>query len=221
MMMNLYCFPGLGADDRLFKRLQLNHYQIQNIYWLTPHQNESLADYSRRLIPQIDQTQPFALLGVSLGGIMVAELSHQLPAAHFFVISSVKSSKEFPFYLGLFRRLGFKYIISASFLKALKPMIPFLFGRMNKTDKQLIFNMIDNADPLFLSWAAKAILSWKSKDELTPFHKITQIVGDRDLIFRHAKLPDCKIIKGGTHVMILNRAGEVSAIINELSYSIK
>lgn len=215
MMMNLYCFPGLGADDRLFRRLQLNHYQIKNIHWLTPHQNESLADYSSRLIAHIDQTKPFALLGVSLGGIMVTELSHQLPAEHFFVISSVKSSKEFPFYLGLFRRLGFKHIISAGFLKALKSIIPFLFGRMNKMDKQLIFKMIDDADPLFLSWAAKAILTWKSKDELTPFHKITQIVGDRDLIFRHSNIQNCRIVKGGTHVMILNRAQEISAIINE------
>lgn len=218
MMINLYCFPGLGADERLFKKLKLHGYQLQYIYWVEPEANESLADYCQRLIPQIDQTKPFALLGVSLGGIMITELAHQLAAEHFFVISSVKSSKEFPFYIPVFRRLGFRYLINAHLLKALKPIIPFLFGKMNQADQQLVFNMIDDSSPTFLTWAAKAILSWKSKDDKTPFHKITQIVGDKDLIFRHSKIQNCKIIKGGTHVVILNKAQEISTIINETTY---
>jgi hypothetical protein len=80
--------------------------------------------------------------------------------------------------------------------------------------------MIDESDDNFLPWAAAAILEWKSNDELTPFHKIVQIVGDKDLVFRYSKIKNCKVIKGGTHIMILNRAKEINAIINGIAIKI-
>ena len=154
------------------------------------------------------------MLGVSLGGVITVELSSKINPEKVFVISSVKSSKEFPFYIILLNWLKVKYIISSKLLKSGKLFIELFFGKMNKSDKHLINKMIDDTDEVFTPWVAKAIIEWQSKDNLTPFNKIVQIVGDKDLIFRHANMKDCVVVKGGTHVMILDKAFEISGIID-------
>jgi len=213
--MNLYCIPGLGADERLFRNLKPEAYQLKFIHWVKPDAEDTLETYAEKLIAQIDQTQPFSLLGVSLGGIIATILSGKINPIHVFVISSLKSSKEVPFAFKVLNALKVKFLFNAKLLKNIKPLIGVFFGKMNRTDQHLVFKMIDDADELFLPWAAAAIIAWKSNDAYTPFHKIVQIVGDKDLVFRYSKIKNCKVIKGGTHVMILNRAKEINEIINQ------
>ena len=211
--MDIYCIPGLGADERLFKNLRIAKATLKYIHWVNPLENDDISSYANQLISQIDQSQPFSLLGVSLGGILAIELSSKINPEKVFVISSVKSSKEFPFYFKLMRWMKVKYLISSKLLKSSKPLIELFFGKMKKKDKILINKMIDDADDIFTPWAAKSIIEWQSKDDLTPFYKVIQIVGDKDLIFRYAVIKDCMVIKGGTHVMILDKALEISEIV--------
>lgn len=212
--MNLYCVSGLGADERLFAKLKLENYDIKFINWVIPQKDDTISSYSEKLIPQIDIDNPFALLGVSLGGVIAVELSTKVQPEKVFVISSVKSSKEFPFYFKLSRWFRVKYIITSKLLKSGKPLMELFFGRMNPTDKQLISKMIDDADNIFTAWAAKAIIQWKSKDELIPFDRIVHVIGDKDLIFRYSNIKNCHVIKGGTHVIILNRTREIQRLID-------
>jgi esterase/lipase len=211
--MDIYCIAGLGADERLFKNLRIANATLKFINWVKPDKNDDISAYADKLIPQIDQLRSFSLLGVSLGGVLAVELSSKINPEKVFVISSVKSSKEFPFYFKWMRWMKVKYLISAPLLKSAKPLIELFFGKMSKADKKLINKMIDDADDIFTPWAAKAIIEWQSKDHLTPFNKIVQIIGDKDLIFRHAYITDCIVVKGGTHVMILDKASEISGIV--------
>jgi len=212
--MNVYCISGLGADERLFRNLKLTNADKKFVNWVKPDKIDTISSYSDKLIVQIDQSKPFSLLGVSLGGVIAVELSSKINPEKVFVISSVKSSKEFPFYIILLNWLKVKYIISSKLLKSGKLFIELFFGKMNKSDKHLINKMIDDTDEVFTPWVAKAIIEWQSKDNLTPFNKIVQIVGDKDLIFRHANMKDCVVVKGRTHVMILDKAFEISGIID-------
>ena len=182
--MNLYCIPGLGADERLFRNLKPEAYQLKFIHWVKPDAKDTLESYAEKLIPQIDQTQPFSLLGVSLGGIIATILSAKINPIHVFVISSLKSSKEVPMAFKVLNALKVKFLFNSTLLKKIKPLIGLFFGKMNRTDQHLVFKMIDDADEHFLPWAAAAIIEWKSNDANTPFHKIVQIVGDKDLVFR-------------------------------------
>ncbi|MEO5911004.1 MAG: alpha/beta hydrolase [Pelobium sp.] len=216
-MMNLYCISGLGADERLFIKLKPENYHLKFINWVKPEKNDTISSYSDKLISQIDLDHPFALLGVSLGGIIAVELSTKVNPEKIFVISSVKSSKEFPFYFKLFRLFRVKYIITSKLLKSAKPLVELFFGKMNGSDKQLVFKMIDDADNDFTPWAAKAIIQWHSKDRLIPFDKIVHIMGDKDLIFRYSRIKDCHVIKGGQHIMILNRTKEIQNIIESIT----
>ena len=68
-MIPVYCIPGMGVDRRLFKNIKLQQGELRFIEWLEPQRDESLASYAQRLSAQIDRSGPFALLGVSFGGI--------------------------------------------------------------------------------------------------------------------------------------------------------
>ncbi|MBU2045171.1 MAG: hypothetical protein KJ712_00395 [Bacteroidetes bacterium] len=112
-MINIYCIPGLGTDERLFSKLKLKNAEIEFITWVKPDKKDDITSYAEKLIPQIDLSLPFALLGVSLGGILAVELSSKINPQKVFVISSLKSSKEFPFYIRFFKWMRVKYLISA------------------------------------------------------------------------------------------------------------
>ena len=213
--MNIYCIPGLGTDERLFRNLKLENAEIKYIHWVKPDHQDSVSTYAEKLIPQINLTHPFALLGVSLGGILAVELSSKINPEKVFIISSLKSSKEFPMYIRFFRWTNIGCFITAKLLKSTKPFIQLLFGRMNASDKKLIYKMIDDADNDFTPWAAKAIIKWRSKDEETPFEKIVQIVGDKDLIYNYIDIKKCQVIKDGTHVMILNKTHLINTIVDQ------
>lgn len=72
--MIIYAFSGLGADERVFTFLNLP-YKIKTVNWISPQVNESIELYSKRISTKIDTTTPFALLGVSFGGLVVAEIN--------------------------------------------------------------------------------------------------------------------------------------------------
>lgn len=211
--MNIYCIPGYGTDSRLFKNLQLKNYDIKFINWVKPDQHDNLSDYATKLIPQIDTSKPFALLGMSLGGFLAVELSHQIKPEHIFILSSVKSSSEIPSYLGFIQHIGIQHIISAKIVKRSKWLVQPIFGKVDAENKKLMYQMIDDADSEFTTWAGKQIIVWKSEDNLTPFQKITHIIGDRDLLFSK-KIANAHIIKQGTHLMVLDKTAEINMIID-------
>lgn len=211
--MNLYCIPGYGTDSRLFKNLILKNYTVKFINWAEPDINDTLSDYAEKLIPQIDTTKPFSLLGMSLGGFLSVELSHKINPEHIFIVSSVKSSSEIPSYLQFIRQLGLRQLINAQLVKKSKRLLQPIFGKVNHADKDLLYRMIDESDNQFTTWAGRQITVWKSDDSQTPFKKITHIIGDKDLLYS-SKIKNAQIIKGGTHLMMLDRAAEINAIVD-------
>lgn len=211
--MNLYCIPGYGTDSRLFKNLKLKNYTTKYIKWIEPDLKDSLTDYAKKLICQIDTTQPFSLLGMSLGGFLSIELSHFITPQRIFIVSSVKSSSEIPSYLQFIRRLGLKKLINASLVKKSKWLVQPIFGKLDRADTDLLFQMIDESDDKFTTWAGQQITVWKSDDSQTPFNKVTHIIGDKDLLYS-SKIKNAHIIKGGTHLMMLDRAAEINAIVD-------
>ncbi len=68
----------MGVNESLYRNLKLNDCAIFHIKWLTPFKNETLPDYAMRLSKQIDTTQPFALIGVSFGGMVCIEIAKKL-----------------------------------------------------------------------------------------------------------------------------------------------
>ena len=105
-MLNVYCIPGMGVDGRLFKNIKLNDCTIHHIKWETPHKSELMSEYAMRLAKQIDTSQPFALIGVSFGGMNCVEIAKQLNPVKTFVISSCKRSDELPLKITFWKRFS-------------------------------------------------------------------------------------------------------------------
>ena len=66
--MNVYFLSGLGVDKRVFQKLVLAaDFPVYYINWIKPMADESISSYAQRLSAVIDQTKPFALVGLSFG----------------------------------------------------------------------------------------------------------------------------------------------------------
>src|SRR3546814_1935076 len=99
----IYLLPGMGADHRLFSRLDLPGLNPKVLQWVPPGEGDSLGDYAKKLQPQITSTEDAVLLGVSLGGMLAVELARLARFRKIILISSAKTCLEIPFY---FRKAG-------------------------------------------------------------------------------------------------------------------
>jgi hypothetical protein len=54
----IYIFSGLGADERVFQKLDFAGLTITFIHWIIPQERETIEDYATRLLSQIKTTKP-------------------------------------------------------------------------------------------------------------------------------------------------------------------
>src|SRR5580658_630308 len=101
-MEKIYLIGGLGVDKPVFEYIHFKNYEKKIINWIEPEKDESLESYCKRLLPQIDSENP-VLAGVSFGGIVAQKISELIKVKQVFLISSVRSWHEIPWY---FRMLG-------------------------------------------------------------------------------------------------------------------
>ena len=205
-MKKLYLIGGLGADERVFKYLRLN-LQTQIINWIEPKPKEELKDYANRLLKQINQDDEFGILGVSFGGIIAIELSKLIKPKKLILISSVEKSTQLPrTYVALGKTQIFR-LIPNQLIKPPKRLLGYLFGAKNK---QLLDQIIKDTKPEFIRWALNSIINWSSEETPT---EATRIHGTKDkLIPLKGKAIE---VKDGGHFMIVDKAEEISKLVNE------
>lgn len=204
--MILYKIGGLGADERVFEKLTLNTPSV-SIKWLVPETQESLKDYTFRISKQIDQSEEFGIIAVSFGGIIAIELSKILNPKTIILISSVSISDELPYKSLRIPLSRLVKLIPGALIKPPQFMMNFMFGAV---DKELLSKIIRDTDPSFIRWALHKILTWRHNNgegELFRIHGST----DRLIPLKGI----AHIIKDGGHFMIVDRADELSVLINE------
>ena len=62
----------------------------------------------------------------------------------------------------------------------------------------------------FVKWAMDAVLAWKN--EVIPAN-VYHIVGDSDHVFNYKRINNAMVIKGGTHIMVFNKAKEINKLL--------
>ena len=73
--------------------------------------------------------------------------------------------------------------------------------------------MLKKWSPEFLKWAVEAVLKWDNKVVPENTYLIT---GDKDQVFPYKNAKDAIIVRGGTHIMIYDKAAEISELIKEI-----
>ena len=209
----LYFISGLGADERVFQFLKISGYQTSYIKWEDPLKKESLTDYCKRLIQQIDLSKNVVLIGVSFGGMIAQEIGRLIDCEKIIIISSIKSTAEMDINLSLIKWVGIYKIFPVKVLKWLNLLTAnYYFGTESQMEKMLLKKIIKDTDGIFMKWAIDKIMNWH---ENAPLKNIIHIHGDKDKIFPIVKIKNPIIIKGGGHFMIVNKADIISHIIGE------
>lgn len=95
-MKTIYHISGLGADDRVFKFLQLKDVNKKFIQWIKPDSQESLSEYCKRLTSQIDPADKIVLIGndriFPIGRIKNAIVING--GRHFMIVNRAKEISE-------------------------------------------------------------------------------------------------------------------------------
>ena len=208
----VYFISGLAADRSVFHHIQLSSgFDPVYLDWIPPHKKESLSGYARRLGEQMDTSTPFALVGLSMGGMLAVEIAGYTRPACVILISSISHSSQLPPY---FRYLGaarlHKYLPVSMLQKA--AILKRLFTTESEEDKRLLKAMIHKADPGFIRWALAAILEWESAD---PPGNLIHIHGSRDEILPLRFTRPTHIIPAAGHLMVMNRAKEINVLLCE------
>ena len=209
-MINCYCISGLGADERVFQYLTFIE-EVKFVYlpWLSTMSSETIEDYATRMGKQIDESNPFFLLGLSMGGMIAVEIAKHKKPLKLFLVSSVTCASEIP----AFYRFSGKYhlykILSPKLMKNLS-ILKKWFAAYNPEHRNLLIDVIRDADDDFVHWAIPALVNWKNTEPPTNY---IHIHGTNDNVLPNACTHPTHKIKSGRHFMIVEKAAEISEIL--------
>ncbi|MFT3935967.1 MAG: alpha/beta hydrolase [Chitinophagaceae bacterium] len=211
--MKVYFVSGLAADSRVFKNIQLPAYcEPVFLEWIDPLKNETLKDYALRLADSIDNSQPFALIGLSMGGMIVTEIARQYKPIITILISSIPLSQQLPFYFKAAGKLKLYKIMPVSLVKK-AARYKRLFTTETDEDKDILYAIIRDSDDKFIAWAMGAIVQWKNDNPPSPY---VHIHGTRDEVLPCRFTKPTHVIKKGGHLLVMNRAREVNTILKDV-----
>jgi pimeloyl-ACP methyl ester carboxylesterase len=199
----VYFMPGLAASPAIFEKIALpkEDFEVVLLEWEIPLDNETLADYAKRMTEKITHERP-VLIGVSFGGILVQEMSRFIETRKTIIISSVKSNIEFPIKMKLAKTTKAYKLIPTNLLLNIESLAKFSFGDKVNQRLKLYEKFLSVRDKRYLDWAIEQIILW---DRTEIDKNIIHIHGDADDVFPIKYIKECIIVKGGTHIMILNK----------------
>ncbi len=209
--MNLYFISGLGADKRVFQKLQIPEpFNIHHVEWMPVQPTDSLSEYCSRLTEQIDLNEPFILAGLSFGGLVAIELARKIKPVQTVLISSISSTNEVGNIYTLLSKLKLQKIIPMRLFLKPSPILYRLFGAHTNEEKNLLNNILLDTDPLFFQWAMGRMFAWKN--EWKP-DRLLHIHGTSDKILPFNKNMRAIRVEGGEHLMVYSKAQEISRLL--------
>jgi len=212
---HIYFVPGLAASSLIFEHIKLpkEQYEIHFLEWLVPEsKTENIQHYAKRMCTNIEHTNP-VLIGVSFGGIMVQEMSKIITSQKTIIISSVKTKNELPKRLRLAKNTKAYKLFPTKAITNLENFSNYAFGNLAKKRIELYKKYLSMRDEKYLPWAIENVLNWSQEKPLT---NVIHIHGNNDGVFPIKHIENCLKIEGGTHVMILNKAKQVSRLLIEI-----
>lgn len=200
---HVYLMPGMAANPTIFEHIKFpeDKFKMHWLEWQIPEKKETLEAYAQRMCQFVEHDNS-VLLGVSFGGILVQEMSKFLNLKKLFVVSSVKSHYELPKRLKLLKHTKAYKILPTQLVSNIDLLAKYAFGESIKKRVDLYKKYLSVSDKVYLDWAIKQVVCWEQEE---PHSKAIYIHGDKDIVFPHSCKGKCIVIKGGTHIMIINK----------------
>jgi pimeloyl-ACP methyl ester carboxylesterase len=200
----VYFMPGLASGPSIFENIKLPEEQFEMYFleWFLPIENESIESYALRMTQKITHNNP-VLIGVSFGGVLVQEMAKIIKTDKVIIISSVKTNKEFPSRFKIARNTKAYKLIPTQLLADIEKLVKYAFGDNIVAKRLKLYEKyLSVRDKHYLDWAIETILCWNQK-EIN--EAVIHIHGDADEVFPIKHIRKCIVVKGGTHIMILNK----------------
>jgi len=212
---DIYLFPGQGSDCRIFSKLEFDtlKYEVHCFDYGVPLKNESLSDFAVRLSKEIDTTNSFVLIGVSLGGMFCTEIAHILDPEETIIISSAKTMSQLPRRYTFQREYNFYKIIPDYWYKKGALFLQPIVEPDRNNEKEIFVSMLSLKSPTYFKRTVEMLIHW---DRKLCSEDIIQIHGSNDNTIPVDKLTPDYVIKDGSHMMTLTRAKEINALLSKI-----
>jgi len=209
-MGRIFLIPGLGADCRIYNHINLDGYDVVSVNWITPAPSDTLTTYAQKLIDQYHIVVGSVVIGNSMGGMIAMEIGKIITCEKIILISSIRTVDEAPGYFSFFRSIPVYKLVPQKALPSLDYLLDLFFGKLDEKEKELFRDMLKKWSPDFLAWAIDAVLGWGNK--IIPENTFL-ITGDKDLVFPYKNAKDAIVVRGGTHIMLYDKAEEISKLL--------
>lgn len=209
----IYLIPGLSADSRMFRDLELPDCNIHVLEWIPAFPTESFEAYIDRLVAPVRWDERPIVVGVSFGGMATVNICQRYPARHGVIISSVKTRAELPWILKLVCGWQLHKLLPVKAAKNRSGIVNWYFGITTTISKDLMREILKGSDPAFMRWALTQIGKWQNTE--VP-EQLTHIHGTADRVFPIGRISNCIRIDKGHHFMIVDRAKEVAAYLQSI-----
>jgi pimeloyl-ACP methyl ester carboxylesterase len=199
----VYFMPGLAASSTIFERIQLPEdiFSMFFLDWFIPLEKETLEEYAFRMTKHVKHENP-VLIGVSFGGVLVQEMSKIIPVRKTIIISSVKTNMEFPKRMKLAKTTKAYKLLPTGLVKNIEVLAKYAYGENVTQRLKLYQKYLSVREKSYLDWSLETIIFW---NRTIADENVVQIHGDADKVFPFKNICNCIVVKGGTHIMILNK----------------
>lgn len=200
---HVYFMPGMAASSSIFENIKLPEelFVMHLLEWELPLPKESFFDYAKRMAAKIDHKECI-LIGVSFGGILVQEMKQFLNPKKVVIISSVKSNVELPRKMKIARTTKAYKLIPTKLFENVENLAKYAFGDYVKNRIKLYEKFLSMRDKNYLDWSIEQIINW---NRVEADEEIIHIHGDADEVFPIKYIKNPIVVKGGTHIMIINK----------------
>ena len=210
----IYLIPGLGADGRMYTPQLKVLKDAVILEHQKPLKGETLTEYAKRLSAKVDTSEPFILIGTSLGGMIAIEMSKFIHPEKIILISSVKHRGELPVWMRAMKHLKMHHLLTGERLIRISNSNVKRFITMRDTNvARLIVDMHTSADPEFVGWAINEVVNWNGGKDYRK--DIIHIHGTKDRLFPHRNIKNAIHIPGGSHIMGMTQAHDVNKALLE------
>lgn len=200
---HVYFMPGMAASPTIFENIKLpeEQFEMHLLEWELPLPKESLSDYAKRMSNKVVH-KDCILVGVSFGGILVQEMKRFVNPKKVVIISSVKSSIELPRAMKIAKTTKAYKLIPTKLFENVENLAKYAFGDFAKQRLKLYEKFLSVRDRNYLDWSIEQIINWERKEVDA---EVIHIHGDEDEVFPIKYIKNCTVLKGGKHIMILNK----------------
>lgn len=210
--MKVYCLTGLGADSSVFELLEISHPKVC-IEWETSYKWESMTEYAKRLCDQVDNSEPFVLLGVSFGGMLAVEMNKFIQPEKTILVTSLARRSEFPLWVRWIAKTNVNRILPAFVFSSHPKSLILFFGIKSERGKKLVTRIAKKSDRVLTQLSIDKVLNWKN--EWLPDNLI-RINAKNDRLLPAPKNTNSLTIDEAGHFAIVENADEISRHVEEL-----